>query len=370
MGKLMGKRPHFGLRLQPKPEVPYSGLVGKREIDVEAGAALADALEALWVDVDRSVPAPSLRVKSGKTSVALVARPETILSTPRAVSVIAELSTSSERAQGIVLVADEVSRGARQLLMEAGFGWLDRRGSLRVWVPPLMIDSAIPAQPRAERPIHSTDAIRGRGGLAFAVELLLAPEKPPTLTAIARRAELALSSVSEGASGVRHAGRVRSDGRPLIPELFASVAEAWRPRWRWLAEAPPPGNGTRTESLGLGLDDLHEAGWALTDNRAAAGWGAALVVSSAFPPALYVPQDRLLRRALDLFGEGTPSETRGARVAVAPLPVVCRRRYDVPGETWPGAHPLFVALDLAQDPARGAEALRQWQPPAPFQRVW
>ncbi len=344
--------------------------MGTPEHNLEARDALADALEALWVDVDRNVPAPRLEVKSGDGAVALVARPETVVSTPRAASVIADLSTSSERAHETVLVADEVSRGARQLLMEAGVGWLDRRGSLRVWVPPLMIDSAVPASPRAERPVHSTDAIRGRGGLAFAVELLLAPENPPTLTDMARRAGLALSSVSEGASVVRHAGLVRSDGRPLVPELFAAAAEAWRPRWRWLAEAPPPGHRTRIQSLGLGLDDLDQAGWALTDNRAAAGWGAALVVSSALPPALYVPQDRLLRRALDLFGEGVPSEKRGARVAVAPLPVVCDRRYDVPGEMWPGAHPLFVALDLAQDPARGAEALQQWQPPAPFQRVW
>jgi hypothetical protein len=343
--------------------------MGRRDNESEAREALAAALEALGVEVDRGTPAPSLQVKIANTWITLVARPVTILSTQRSAAVIAEMS-SSGRAHQVVLVADEVSRGARQLLMDAELGWFDRRGSLRVWVPPLMIDSAVPAQPRTGRPVHSTDAIKGRGGLAFAVELLLAPENPPTLTEIARRAGLALSSVSEGASVARSAGLVRSDGRPLLPELFVSVSEAWRPQWRWLAEAPPPGDRTRTESLELGLDNLDEAGWALTDSRAAAGWGAALVVSSALPPALYVPKDRSLRRALDLYGQGTPSESRGARVAIAPLPVVCRPRYDVPGETWPGTNALFVALDLVQDPARGAEALARWQPPTPFQRVW
>ena len=334
----------------------------------EAQEALASALRSLRVGVDVHAPSPSLRVRSGTADITLLPRPETIVTTQRAKALITELSDVP--AAHTVVVGDEVSRGARHLLAEAGVGWLDRRGSVRIWAPPLMIDTAVAAQPRAARTVHSTDAIKGRGGLAFAVELLLAPENPLKLTAIARRADLALSSVSEGASVVRAAGLVRSDGRPLIPELFAAVAEAWRPKWRWLAETPAPNDTSRTGPLGLGLDEVNEPGWALTETRAAIGWGAPLVVSGAYPPALYVPEPRTQRRALDLYGEGTPSQTRGARIAIAPLPVVCCPRYAVPGETWPGTHPLFVALDLAQDPARGAEALGAWQPPVPFERVW
>lgn len=335
----------------------------------DAREALASALRVLHVAVDLSVPAPALRVRSGTAEVTVIPRVETIVTTQRASVIIPQLSSPSTEPT-TVLVADEVSRGARQLLAEAGVGWFDRRGSVRIWSPPLMIDTEVPAQSRAARTVHSTDAIKGRGGLAFAVELLLAPEHPPTLTAIARRAGLALSSVSEGASVVRAAGLVRSDGRPLIPELFAAVVEAWRPKWRWLAEVPTPNDASRTGPLGLGLDSVSEPGWALTETRAAIGWGAPLVVSSAYPPALYVPEPRIQRRALDLYGVGAASETRGARIAIAPLPVVCCPRYDVPGEMWPGTHPLFVALDLAQDPARGAEALGAWQPPSPFERVW
>ena len=335
----------------------------------EAREALDSALKSLHVDVDSSAPTPSLRIRSGTADITVVPRAETIVSTQRAAVMISGLPSPSAEPNNVV-VADEISRGARQLLTDAGIGWFDRRGNIRIWSPPLMIDTAVPAQPRAARTVHSTDAIKGRGGLAFAVELLLAPQDAPTLTAIARRSGLALSSVSEGASVVRAAGLVRSDGRPLVPELFVAVTEAWRPKWRWLAESPALNDASRTGPLALGLDNVSEPGWALTESRAAIGWGAPLVVSGAYPPALYVPEPRIQRRALDLYGEGAPSETRGARIAIAPLPVVCSPRYKVPGEGWLGTHPLFVALDLAQDPARGAQALGTWQPPSPFERVW
>lgn len=39
-------------------------------------------------------------------------------------------------------------------------------------------------------------------------------------------------------------------------------------------------------------------------------------------------------------------------------------------DAWPVVHPLFVALDLSLDRARGVEILRDWTPPAPFERVW
>jgi hypothetical protein len=36
-------------------------------------------------------------------------------------------------------------------------------------------------------------------------------------------------------------------------------------------------------------------------------------------------------------------------------------------QRWPLAHPVAVALDLAQDRARGREILDDWSPP---ERVW
>jgi hypothetical protein len=347
-------------------------MLQEEERVAEAAEALATALAALGVIAqERRDGRTTMSVHIGKTQppVALSVQPEAVISTGRAVSMIDALKPS-ERPETTIVVADEISAGARRLLTEAGFGWLDRRGHLRVWVPPIMLDSDVPNSRRPGARAESADPIKGRGGLAFAIELLLAPDAPPTLSEIAHRGGLAVSSVSVGAAAVRAAGLLRSDGRPLIPELFHSVAEAWQPAWHWLAEPPHPKGATLTDPLGFGFDDLEADGWALTDSRAAAGWNAPLVVSSAIPPTLYVPNERILRRAISLYGVGTTPETSGARIAVAPLPMVCRPRYDVPGEVWPGTNPLFVALDLAQDPARGAEALDHWQPPTPFSRVW
>jgi hypothetical protein len=50
---------------------------------------------------------------------------------------------------------------------------------------------------------------------------------------------------------------------------------------------------------------------------------------------------------------------------------VCTQRIHLIDETWPLAQPLFVALDLAQDPDRGRELLDGWTPPTEAgPRVW
>jgi hypothetical protein len=54
------------------------------------------------------------------------------------------------------------------------------------------------------------------------------------------------------------------------------------------------------------------------------------------------------------------------------VPAAVRRRVDLdksPVE-WPLAHPLFVALDLAQDVGRGREVLDRWTPDTRWPRVW
>jgi hypothetical protein len=56
---------------------------------------------------------------------------------------------------------------------------------------------------------------------------------------------------------------------------------------------------------------------------------------------------------------------------VAPVPLATRSRIDLSGPPkWPLAHPLFVALDLAQDIGRGREILEAWNPDERWTRVW
>lgn len=79
-----------------------------------------------------------------------------------------------------------------------------------------------------------------------------------------------------------------------------------------------------------------------------------------------------MRRATTLLGGAESVANALATVRVAPVPSVVQQRVDPdinPG-AWPPAHPLFVALDLAQDVGRGREILDAWTPEARWARVW
>ena len=94
-------------------------------------------------------------------------------------------------------------------------------------------------------------------------------------------------------------------------------------------------------------------------------------VSLAMSPDFYVPDQAVMRRALHLLGPASSHQTRAATIRVAPFALLCTQRVDLPSETWPLTRPLFVALDLAQDPDRGREVLAGWTPPQGVgPRVW
>lgn len=78
-------------------------------------------------------------------------------------------------------------------------------------------------------------------------------------------------------------------------------------------------------------------------------------------PWFWVPGHTDARRAERELGEATWNDY-AAVVAVAPTPVVCdHRRYPpTPSSEWPTADPVFLALELAQNPGRGREILGQW----------
>jgi hypothetical protein len=126
--------------------------------------------------------------------------------------------------------------------------------------------------------------------------------------------------------------------------------------------------------LHLGLDDIESTvGWALTDTVAAAHYGAPVSMRADHPPDFYVPDQSTLRRAVRLLGPATTPAERTGRIRVAPVPLVCARRVDGTtwaNESWPLANPVFVALDLAQDPGRGREILDMWTPGKSWHRVW
>ncbi|WP_322762619.1 hypothetical protein [Frankia sp. Cr2] len=104
----------------------------------------------------------------------------------------------------------------------------------------------------------------------------------------------------------------------------------------------------------------------------AAAAGAPVAVRADQLLDFFVADQAVRRRATTLLGAAsTPAHARAA-VRVAPVAAVCARRVELLPERWqwPLAHPLFVALDLAQDEGRGREILDAWQPSPRWVRVW
>lgn len=285
---------------------------------------------------------------------------------------LAQRDADSRDSPMSVLVADRVTEAARQLLREAGWSWLDLRGHLHLVSAELFVDVAVPRLKPVSAP---GPPLAGRVGQEVAAFLLLDPARPASVREIARMLDRAPSSVSQALTTMRSAALIDDQRRPAIPFLFWELAERWDPDSTDLGSCPSPAVTGEArvvnDALRLGLYDVGTTGWALTETMAAAAYGAAVTARSDHPPDFYVPDQTVMRRALHLLGPASGHETRAATIRVAPFSLVCARRVNLPGQAWPLAEPLFVALDLARDPDRGREVLDGWTPPPGVgQRVW
>jgi hypothetical protein len=294
------------------------------------------------------------------------------LATP---ATVAQLVARQEDAESVllVLVADRIPEAARRTLTSHGWGWLDLRGHVHLSGHGLFVDADVPsARGRAKR----TGAFSGAVGVEVACSLLLAPDVRHGVRGLARNLGRSPSTVSDVLSTLREQGLVASDGRPALPGLFWEVAGSWNSAEVALASLPHPGSGSASAALQLGFENISEqTGWALSGTLAAAAYGAPVAARSDFPPDFYIPDRATLQRAGRLLGVANDPGNRMASARVAPVPMICSERIDPAGsristEHWPLANPLFVALDLARDPGRGAEILDGWQPPAPWRKVW
>ncbi|MGF7234105.1 MAG: transcriptional regulator [Frankia sp.] len=270
----------------------------------------------------------------------------------------------------LLVVADRVTEGARKLLTEHRSGYFDLRGRIALRSSSFVIEAEVsPVAGRGER----TQALSGTAGLEVATTLLMEPEAGSAVRELARRLDRSPSTVSEVLKALRRDRLVDATNVVTDARLFWQVAEHWPAQRTYLAALPGPGdaNGV-TKSLRLGLSDVaNETGWALTDSTAAAAYGAPVAVRADQPPDFFVPDQAVLRRATTLLGTASTPASARAALRVAPVVAVCRRRVDLPGRwQWPLAHPLFVALDLAQDLGRGREILDAWQPDLGWTRVW
>ncbi|WP_218779967.1 transcriptional regulator [Cellulomonas iranensis] len=270
-----------------------------------------------------------------------------------------------------VVVADRISQDARRALQDAGWGWLDLRGTLHVQGPGLLIHTEVP--PLWERP-GPLNPLAAPAGLAVACALLTDPVDEHTVRGLARRLRRSPSTVSETLRALKAESLVKVTTNQPTTELFWRVAEVWPSRRTSLAGVPGPGMRHVNEALHLGVDDIEStAGWALTDTLAAAAYGAPVAARADQPADYFVPTEALVRRARTLLGVAPGAGEARATVRVAPVPEACGRRVDASrwsAEARPLAAPLFVALDLAQDAGRGREILDGWTPPNGWARVW
>jgi hypothetical protein len=327
------------------------------------GQLAADAVVTALAGLDlRSEPGSDtdLVVHVDDTAVTVDIR-TTAYATPERVR--AMLDRHPRRSATPLLVADHVTESARDELAAAGWSWLDRRGHIYLRAPGVMIDRDVDPLPR---PGVTTiqPPVSGAAGLAVAYAILLDPDELQPVRASAPMLGFSPASISTARTALREAGLLERDGLPVVPELFWSLAEVWKPERAWLVRKPKPGD-THTN-----IGDLEGPGWCLSGTPAAVEWGAPVV---AVEPILdlYVPGPVMVTIARRRYGAAIGSGDASASIAVAPASLVTSRRIPPRGKgRWPLAHPLAVALDLARDRARGREILEDWTPPPEFRRVW
>lgn len=264
-----------------------------------------------------------------------------------------------------VVVADRIAERSRQVLREAGWGWLDRRrGHLRLWAPGLRIDTNVAPSVVAEVAPKVANPFTP-AGRDLSLWLLAHPTESASPRKLHRELGISAGQISNLLQALEGENLLRKDRTPLLPELFWALAEHWSPRRHALASLP-------TEAERAAATELRADRWVLTDTVAAVALGAPVVAGSSAPPDLYLPDERSLSWLLGRSVVAPDWSQRAATVAVAPTPLVCDPRLRRTGDHWPLAHPVVVALDLATDRGRGRTVVEEWEPdPASgVIRVW
>lgn len=332
---------------------------------------LLDALGNVGLEVSDVVSPPANLPDRGLDATAVVnGRPVGV----EVKAVVTERDAASLVALGeatgpaLVVVARRIARGARRQFQDAGIGYFDARGHLRLALPPGILIDADVATPERSAPV--APPFEGDVAKEVAIVLLTEPTRRPGPRAIGRITSRAPSAVAGALSRLRANDLLTSENEPVIPDLFWALSGAWRRRALAMAKLPVPGDRRTADLLQLGLGRDEGEGWALTDALGARAWDMPVVLSSDYPPDFYVPTIIAFQRAQHFLGVAEDIEDRACTVAIAPVPLVCRWRSDLPSESWKVANHVVVALDLATDPSRGREILERWDPPEEITRVW
>jgi len=300
---------------------------------------IADALTSL--DLDANVDDQAVVVDGARIAPHLMDRAHP---TP------ADLAAFVEAAPGrlpAMVVADRISDAGRDVLRRAGWGWLDRRGHLRMWAPGVRIETVLGSRGSGRRPPADPWTTVG---LEIALAALIEPAEPVTARRIAARIGRSAGATHELIARFAEVGLIGPKShRPLLPELFWETAARW-PDDGWIALP------VELSALGERIDpnDLIRV-----DERAATLGGARITAAGDMPARAYVVGAASLRRARALASSGEPTRCWIRQAPIRWLP----ENPDHPADAdhpWKIAHPLICALRLAADPSRGREIVEGW----------
>ena len=344
------------------PVIRYSGILEHRmTVRTTPAARRADALAAVTAALDASDVQYGEPADLGGDRTRL---PIWVDDRHFEAMIVVTAYCTGERARGLLereqprsgavplLVADRITADARTVLDEAGWSWLDRRGRLHLRAPGVRVDADVAGIP-ASTGSPSRPPIAGRGGVTVAYWLCAHPAHRLSPTRHASALGLAPSTISVTVQRLTDAGLV-DDGTGVFPELFWELAAVWRTHRTWLATAPDPHDHHQPDAGG--------SRWSRAGTAAAAAYGAPVVTAAGGPVELYVPGPVDVTIAVRRYG-AAEGGAGAAVLAVAPTaPVVSTDPGDhgLLIDGWPAAPVLAVALDLAQDRARGREILGEW----------
>ena len=153
---------------------------------------------------------------------------------------------------------------------------------------------------------------------------------------------MAPSTISVTVRGLRYAGLVDEVGAGLFPELFWELAGHWATPVTALASSPSPTKA-----------------WRRGGTAAAVAHGAPVVASEGQPVELYVASQLEMTMAARRFGT-TAGPGAPAMLRIAPTPLLFSSAAGPRAGRWLSVPLLTVALDLAQDRARGRAILEDW----------
>jgi len=246
-----------------------------------------------------------------------------------------------------LVVADRVSSAGRAVLRDAGWGWLDRRGDLRLWTTGVRIEAAVPGERAARsKPVNAWTPL----GLEIALAAMVAPDEPVTARKVAPRIGRSAGAIHELVGRFAEHGLIgRNTHKPLMPDLFWETAAHW-PDVGWTPLA------AGADEVGQLLGAAHVV---RVDERAATMGGAKITAAGDLPARLYVTSAAGMRKVRSLVDREQPTKSW---VRLAPVTWVPDNLDHPPTDTqpWRVAHPVLCALRLAADPARGREIVEAW----------